>query len=202
MSYVRLFDMLEARQQDSAVSCIPPSLPAHSPLIAQAAAAARVADKGTVFDAAKYGNFALVQDHLTADASCVGRRDVYECSPLHHSAVKGDIDICRLLLQSNADLEAKNWDLWTPLHASAEYGHPDICRLLLQRNANLEVKTKGGLWTPLHYSSASGHLEICRLLVASKANVAARSSNGKTALNLAIERKNVLVAEYLQNCPQ
>jgi uncharacterized protein len=104
-----------------------------------------------------------------------------------------------LLLQSNADLEAKKWDLWTSLHTSAEYGHPDICRVLLQRNANLEVKAKGGLWTPLHYSSASGHLEICRLLVASKANVAARSSNGKTALNLAIERKNVLVAEYLQN---
>ncbi len=29
-------------------------------------------------------------------------------TPLHYSAVFGHVDICRLLLQSNADLEAKD----------------------------------------------------------------------------------------------
>ena len=45
----------------------------HPPL--QAAAAARIAGKPGIIDAAKSGDLALVQDHVTADASCVGRRD-------------------------------------------------------------------------------------------------------------------------------
>ena len=40
----------------------------------QAAAAARIAGKPNIFDAAQSGDLALVQDHVTADASCVGRR--------------------------------------------------------------------------------------------------------------------------------
>jgi hypothetical protein len=41
----------------------------------QAAAAARIAGKPDILAAAQNGDFALVRDHLTADASCVGRRD-------------------------------------------------------------------------------------------------------------------------------
>ena len=45
----------------------------HHPL--QAAAAARIAGKPDIFAAMASGDLALVQDHVTADASCVGRRD-------------------------------------------------------------------------------------------------------------------------------
>jgi len=37
----------------------------------QAAAAARIAGKASVFYAADIGNTALVRDHIAADASCV-----------------------------------------------------------------------------------------------------------------------------------
>jgi hypothetical protein len=45
----------------------------HPPL--QAAAAARIAGKPDIIAAAKSGDLALVQDHVTADASCVSHRD-------------------------------------------------------------------------------------------------------------------------------
>ena len=42
----------------------------------QAAAAALIAGKGDMIDAAKSGDLALVQDHLTADPSCVHAKDI------------------------------------------------------------------------------------------------------------------------------
>jgi len=41
----------------------------------QAAAAARIAGKADIFTAAENGDVALVQDHITADAACVGKQD-------------------------------------------------------------------------------------------------------------------------------
>ena len=52
-----------------------PSIPHVAYTRLQAAAAARIAGKPDIFAAAKSGDLALVQDHVTADASCVGRRD-------------------------------------------------------------------------------------------------------------------------------
>ena len=43
----------------------------------QAAAAARIAGKGDIFDAVSRGDLALVQDHLTADPSCVHAKNSF-----------------------------------------------------------------------------------------------------------------------------
>ena len=46
----------------------------------QAAAAARIAGKPDVLEAAGRGDTALVRDHIAADASCVNKRH-FECDP-------------------------------------------------------------------------------------------------------------------------
>jgi len=43
--------------------------------VLQAAAAARIQGKPDIFEAARSGDLSLVRDHLTADPSCVDRRD-------------------------------------------------------------------------------------------------------------------------------
>ncbi len=67
---------LDARQHGSAARCIPPPPPAHSLRVPQAAAAARVAGKDSVWDAAKKGDTSLVGDHVLADAEYVNAMDV------------------------------------------------------------------------------------------------------------------------------
>ena len=56
--------------------CFPP-LHSRAPMsfVLQAAAAARIKGKPDIFKAAKSGDLSLVRDHVTADPSCVGRRD-------------------------------------------------------------------------------------------------------------------------------
>ena len=43
-------------------------------------------------------------------------------SPLHHSAKRGDIEACRLLVEAKADVNAKNNQYDLPLHARLTMG--------------------------------------------------------------------------------
>ena len=54
-------------------------------LTPQAAAVSRIAGKGSVHDAARSGDVALLKDHLTADPNCVDARDgrYDRTAPLH-----------------------------------------------------------------------------------------------------------------------
>ncbi len=76
-------------------------------LCVQAAAAARVAGWPDIVESAAIGDGASVLCHLIADADAVNERGVGG-TPLHRSAMKGHLEVCRLLLQCNADIEAKD----------------------------------------------------------------------------------------------
>jgi ankyrin repeat protein len=74
----------------------------------QADAAARIQGLPGIVDAVLNGDLAVVQEHLVADASCVGcRQDFSNDTPLHVSAERGHLEISRLLLQCKADPQAK-----------------------------------------------------------------------------------------------
>ena len=74
---------LDARQHGSAARCMPPPPPAHSPRVPQAAAAARVAGKDSMCDAARKGDVSLVGDHILADDQSVNTKDSGYDPPLH-----------------------------------------------------------------------------------------------------------------------
>ena len=132
------------------------------------------------------------------------------CTPLHVSAQYGHLEICRLLLQCNADIEAKNGWYLPPYYYCCFY-EAKLCF----RKFILFVYFSD--WTPLHTSAWFGQLKVARFLVQSKADVAARTrcfsppplspsfthyvpcSWGKTALNWAIERNKENVAAYLRS---
>ncbi len=85
----------------------------------------------------------------------------------------GLLEMCRLLLQNGADVNAGN-----PLSHSVQSGDLEVCRLLLQNGANVSAEgyTEGctGL-NPLQNAAFHGHLEICRLLLQNGAEVNQRS---------------------------
>jgi hypothetical protein len=53
--------------------------------------------------------------------------------------------------------------------------------------------------TALHFAAEMGHLEIAQLLTQFGADCRARNAAGKTPVDLAIAKKNVLVVEYLKS---
>ncbi len=64
----------------AAASCAR-SLPAHSPRISQAAAAARIVGKPGIHTAAENGDVALVRDHIVADPACLHLKDQWGYDP-------------------------------------------------------------------------------------------------------------------------
>ena len=62
--------------------------------------------------------------------------DLQDITPLHLAAETNSIDIARLLIDSGADIEAKDNDGLTPMHLAVETNSLDVVRLLIDRGAN------------------------------------------------------------------
>ena len=73
----------------------------------------------------------------------------------------------------------------------------DVVKLLIERKANLEHKGRKGE-TPLFWAAKTDKLDICKMLVEAKADVTVRSTENKTAADLAKEKGNNEVYKFLE----
>jgi len=124
-----------------------------------------------------------------------GKEDGWTC--LMIAANNGHLDICRLLIDKGAQVEAKNGGGWTPLHCSADRGHVEIVRLLCDHGADVEARTISG-WRPLHWAAYYGHISVMKELIKERnAEINARIDGGDTALMWARRRHKTDIAAYL-----
>ncbi|MGL9718325.1 MAG: ankyrin repeat domain-containing protein [Wolbachia sp.] len=56
-------------------------------------------------------------------------------TPLHFTAMKGKVDIAKILLKHNADVNAKNNEGKTALDCAANNNHQELVELLLAHGA-------------------------------------------------------------------
>ena len=60
----------------------------------------------------------------------------YGQTPLHFAAKAGQLEICRLIIDSVADKNPGyvngQTPYWTPLHEAAKSGHLEVCKLILE----------------------------------------------------------------------
>jgi ankyrin repeat protein len=52
---------------------------------------------------------------------------------MFQSCIDNSPEMVRLLVESNADINARDMELWTPLHAVATCGHLDLCKYLCEQ---------------------------------------------------------------------
>lgn len=82
---------------------------------------------------------------------------------LHLAASRGNLDIGRLLIEHNADVDAYTEDTSTALHEAANEGHTAFVELLLNNQASINIRKKGDK-TALDIAKAKGHKDIVKLL--------------------------------------
>ncbi|XP_069174847.1 transient receptor potential cation channel subfamily A member 1 homolog isoform X4 [Procambarus clarkii] len=137
----------------------------------------------------------------------VNARDVYDQTPLHYAAMRGNVPAARDLLKCPRVLcEARDKQKMTPLFVAATFGYVDISRRLILAGASIFSKDESEQ-TPLHRASMEGHLEIVELLLMSavaaggKATlerlVSERDSEGQTPLHHAVNNSHLQVARRL-----
>ena len=100
---------------------------------------------------------------------------------LHKAAENGHLEVVKLLLANNADVNVEDEDTSTPLHAAAQHGHLEVVKLLLAKNADVNA-VEIYKSTPLHYAAENGHLEVVKLLLANNADVNAVDNCTNTPL--------------------
>ncbi|MGO9463067.1 MAG: ankyrin repeat domain-containing protein [Isosphaeraceae bacterium] len=88
--------------------------------------------------------------------------DFHSMTPLHVAANIGDVEKCKLLLDSGARVNAATADGATPIFFAAVWKHKPVCDLLLARGARLD------LWT----ASALGNLPEVKTFLAADPKLA------------------------------
>ena len=116
---------------------------------------------------------------------------------LHLAARNGSRDMCLLLLEAKAELDAEEiLDGRHPLHEACKHGQYDVCELLLDRKARIEEATFTGL-RPLHWAAGGGHADVCDMLLDRRAIPYAASGDTWQAIHHAAAKGHPKVVELL-----
>jgi len=116
-------------------------------------------------------------------------------TPLHIAAGRGYKSVVELLIESKADINAKNGQGQTPLHIAAAFGHDSVVELLLARGADIGAKD-GNARTPLHLAAAK-QLSTAKLLLQHGADVNAAGPSKFTPLFEAVQGNQVDIVQLL-----
>ncbi|XP_056876820.1 histone-lysine N-methyltransferase EHMT2 isoform X3 [Takifugu flavidus] len=125
---------------------------------------------------------------------------------LHAAAQRGLLDICYMLVQAGANVDAQDKDLRTPLVEAIINNHIEVARYLIQSGACVYHVEEDG-YTGLHHAAKLGNLEIVNMLLETgQVDVNAQASfsheedsGGWTPIIWAAEHKHLDVIKVLLN---
>ena len=108
-------------------------------------------------------------------------RTAQDESPLMIAALKGQLEIARMLIARDADVNKTGW---TPLHYAATNGHLPVMDLLLENHAYIDAESPNGT-TPLMMAAQYGSPGAVKLLLDSGADPSLKNQLGLTAVDFA-----------------
>lgn len=85
-----------------------------------------------------------------------------DCTPLMEAASAGHVDVIKLLISHNADINAQSSTGNTPLMYACAGGHMEAVKELLLASANVEAHNENG-HTPLMEAASAGQVEIAKV---------------------------------------
>ncbi len=104
--------------------------------------------KGDIWSAAGGGDIEAIRRHLSAGTDLNAMDPAMGNTPLLWAAIFGRTEAAGMLIEGDADVNAKGRDGSTALHAAAFYGHTETVKLLLENGADVNVRNQNWL-TPL-----------------------------------------------------
>jgi len=157
----------------------------------------RGANGVTVLHGVCVNRYNRIVEMLLKHGADVNATTKYGRTPLHMAVSKGKTDTAELLLESGAEVDARDRVLgWTALYEACQNGDVGTAKLLLQHGADVNTKDDTGL-TALHAAAWDGNEAIVKLLLKWDADVNAKLV-GFTPEETAAIRGNEAIAEILR----
>ena len=142
----------------------------------------------TIFDAAREGDVDTVRGLLEADPQLSHATDDDIRTALHYAASYGHDEVATILLNTGAEIDAREEDGETPLHYAAWRSELETGRLLIGSGADLEVGNAYERTPLLIVARETGNVGMARLLIDAGAEVNARDRSDWSSLDLAAWR--------------
>ncbi|XP_051949418.1 histone-lysine N-methyltransferase EHMT2 isoform X2 [Xyrauchen texanus] len=118
---------------------------------------------------------------------------------LHAAAQRGLLEICYLLVQAGAKVDAQDKTLRTPLLEAIVNNRIDVVKYLIQSGACVYHAEEDGS-TGLHHAAKLGNLEVVTLLLSTgQVDLNAQDSGGWTPVIWAAEHRHIDVIRALLN---
>ncbi|XP_068219711.1 uncharacterized protein [Palaemon carinicauda] len=143
-----------------------------------------------------YSDLALIRAVRTADKDHVisgmawggdpNSRDKRGWTLLHHAVYKGVEEICELLLENGANVNAVDNHDRTPLLLAAYRGNKQIMQVLLDAGADVNCQDWMGR-TALHWAAKEGSIDTVQMLLDYKANTTITNKEGHLYSNLLLK---------------
>ena len=102
------------------------------------------------------------------------------------AAAFGRLDVVKLLIERNADVESRTSTGSTPLRVAAYEGHIDIVRCLVERGADVNARNAYES-TPLMATCYYGHFSVVTYLIDKGGIIDQQFKDGSTALHYAVQ---------------
>ena len=119
------------------------------------------------------------------------------CTALWVAAINGHLAVLRLLIEQNAEVDARTSRTnTTPLTAAAFHGHLDIVCCLVENGADVNARNINRN-TPLMAACYNGHIDVASYLVENGADIHLEDRIGDTSLHYAVRKGQVEVFDKL-----
>ena len=121
-------------------------------------------------------------------------------TPFHHAAKENNIDLIKLLVANECDVNVVDADerQQTPLHKAAMFGHVESIKLLLENKADANRHDNNG-HTPLQTAIIyGGDIEVVKTLI-EKTDLLKEDKSGQNALHIAVNYHQVDVINLILN---
>lgn len=142
--------------------------------------------RDNIFVCAGDGDIHNVRRLLEKNVNMVRSLDYMKRSPLHRAASGGKVEIAKILLDSGANVNAKDEYHWTPLSLAAESNKPEMIKFLLAHGADISARDSD-LRTALHRAAEHNSVAAITILLetASATLIPAKDDLGSTAKGIA-----------------